>query len=66
LSTHLYVTPTLLSNINFTINVATGPLSVNGGFQIVQGVAIAKTSSGNFLAVSSRCTYDSANLNFER
>ena len=60
-----YVSPTSPSNISFTINVASGPLSANGGFLIVQGVAIARTSLGNFLAVSSKCTYDSANLNFQ-
>lgn len=58
------ITSTSPSNISFTINMATGSLSVNSGFLFVQGVAIAGASLGNFLAASSRCTYDRATMGF--
>lgn len=52
------------SNVDFTINVSTGALAANGGYLVQNGVIIARTSSGSFIAVSAACTHQGGTLYF--
>jgi cytochrome b6-f complex iron-sulfur subunit len=59
------------SGIDFTLDVSSGALASNGGFLVSQGILVARTNAGAFLAVSAACThqgypvnYNAANNNF--
>ena len=55
---------TSTSSVNFTVNVATGALATNGGYLVQNGVIIARTTSGTFVAVSATCTHQGGTLYF--
>jgi cytochrome b6-f complex iron-sulfur subunit len=64
-------TPSAPSNVDFTLDVSSGALASNGGYLVSQGILVARTNSGTFLAVSAACThegtsvtYNAANNNF--
>ena len=57
-------TSTEPANIDFTLDVSTGALSKNGGFLIKDGVIVARTNSGTFIAVSAACTHEGTNINY--
>lgn len=46
------------TNIDFTVDISTGALSSNGGYITKNGIVIARTNQGDFLAVSAACTHD--------
>lgn len=50
--------------VDFTIDVSTGALSANGGSLITDGVIVARTLSGSFIAVDVACTHQSTNINY--
>jgi cytochrome b6-f complex iron-sulfur subunit len=50
------------SNVNFTVDVSTGPLAANGGYLIQSGVIVARTMSGSFIAIAAACTHQGTNL----
>jgi cytochrome b6-f complex iron-sulfur subunit len=50
--------------VDFTVEVSSGPLSINGGFLVSNGIIIARTLIGDFLAVSVACTHQSTNVDF--
>ncbi len=59
--------------VEFTIDVSTGPLATNGGSLVQGGAIVARTDTGEFIAVTSVCTnttaqvqltYDAANNKF--
>ena len=52
------------TNVNFTLDVSSGPLSSNGGYTIQSGVIVARTSTGAFVAVSATCTHQGGTLSF--
>ncbi len=52
------------SSVNFTIDVSTGNLATNGGFLVQNGVVVARTSSGSFIAVAATCTHQGGTLNY--
>ena len=52
------------TNVNFTIDVSTGALSANGGFLVINGIVIARTTTGAFLAVSAACTHQGTTVNY--
>ncbi len=52
------------ATVNFTVSIASGPLATNGGFLIQNGVIVARTTSGTFVAVSSTCTHQGGTLGF--
>ena len=52
------------TNVNFTVDVSSGPLSVNGGFLSLNGIIVARTNDGAYLAVSSSCTHQGTNVNY--
>lgn len=51
---------------NFTVDTSTGALAANGGFVVMNGIIIARTNTGTFLAVSSLCTHESVTLNYNK
>ena len=57
-------TSTAPANVNFTIDVSTGPLATNGGSLVQSGVIVARTTSGAFIAVSDTCTHAGGQLSF--
>ncbi len=55
-------------SVDFTLNLndsVNGSLSVNGGFIVRDGVIVARTNTGNFVALSSLCTHEYTELLFE-
>lgn len=52
------------SNIDFTLDISVGALNTNGGYLIQQGVLVARTLSGTFIAVSAACTHQGTTVNF--
>lgn len=53
------------SSVDFTLDVSTGALSQNGGYLVKNGVLIARTTSGNFLAVSAACTHEGTTITYQ-
>ena len=51
-------------NVDFTVDISSGPLASNGGYTIQNGVIIARTNSGDFLAVSAACTHQGTNVRY--
>lgn len=51
-------------SIDFTIDVSSGALSQNGGSLIKDGVIVARTNSGSFIAVDSACTHEGTTINY--
>lgn len=49
---------------DFTVDVSSGSLATNGGFMVSNGVIIARTNSGSFLAVAAACTHEGTNINY--
>ncbi len=56
--------PEAPKNVDFTVDVSTGALASNVGFLVKNGVIIARTNSGTFLAVSAACTHEGTTINF--
>lgn len=52
------------TNVDFTLDVGTGSLSSNGGFLVHNGIVVARTTSGNFIAVSASCTHQGTTVNY--
>jgi cytochrome b6-f complex iron-sulfur subunit len=56
------------TNIDFTLdlsNSANSSLTSNGGYLISQGVIVAKTNAGEYIAVSAACTHQGVNVQFQ-
>ena len=58
-------TPAPTANSNFTIDVSMGTLATNGGFLVTKGIIIARTSAGEFLAVSAACPHEGVIVNYD-
>lgn len=58
------VTPNAPTNVDFTLDVSSGALSSNGGYLVKDGILVARTFSGNFLAVSSYCTHQGTTVQY--
>lgn len=52
------------ANVDFSLDIKTGSLSTNGGYVISNGIVVARTLSGAFLAVSAACTHEGANVSY--
>lgn len=50
--------------VDFTTDIGTGPLAANGGYLIKNGVIVARTLTGDFIAVSASCTHEGTAVNF--
>lgn len=56
------------STVDFTLNITTSPntaLQTNGGYVVTNGVLVARTTSGNFIAVQQSCTHQNYTLAYE-
>jgi cytochrome b6-f complex iron-sulfur subunit len=56
------------SPVDFTIDLnasSNAPLKNNGGFVVTNGVIVARTSSGNYIAVQSACTHQGSTLQYD-
>lgn len=52
------------SNVNFTIDISSGPLSANGGYIVQNGVIVGRTSTGSFVAIAAACTHEGVTLQY--
>jgi cytochrome b6-f complex iron-sulfur subunit len=52
------------TNVDFTLDISMGTLSGNGGFLVHNGIVVARTTMGGFLAVSASCTHQGTNVNY--
>ena len=52
------------NKVDFTLDISSGPLATNGGSLIKDGVIVARTTDGSFLAVSSACTHQGTTINY--
>ena len=52
------------TNVDFTVDTASGSLATNGGYLVKNGVLVARTNSGTFLAVSAACTHEGTTINY--
>jgi cytochrome b6-f complex iron-sulfur subunit len=50
--------------IDFTLDISSGPLATNGGALITDGVIVARTTTGDFIAVDSDCTHQNITVNY--
>jgi cytochrome b6-f complex iron-sulfur subunit len=62
---NLNVNPSSPTNVDFTLDVSTGSLAQNGGYVVKNGVIVARTQSGSFLAVSSGCTHEGTTVQYK-
>lgn len=53
------------SNVDFNVDVSSGSLATNGGFMVSNGIVIARTLTGSYLAVSASCTHQGTNVNYD-
>jgi cytochrome b6-f complex iron-sulfur subunit len=51
-------------SVDFNVDVSTGSLAANGGFLVQNGVLVAKTLTGTFIAVSAACTHQGTTVNY--
>jgi cytochrome b6-f complex iron-sulfur subunit len=49
---------------DFTLDVSSGPLATNGGSLVHEGVIVARTLSGGFIAVDAACTHQGTTINY--
>ncbi len=56
--------PAAPTNVDFTIDISTGTLSQNGTYTVKNGVLVARTSSGSFIAVQAACTHEGTSLQY--
>jgi cytochrome b6-f complex iron-sulfur subunit len=54
----------LPTNVDFTIDVSTGALASNGGYLVHNGVIVARTTAGIFLAISAACSHQGTTINY--
>jgi len=50
--------------VDFTLDISTGSLATNGGSLNHNGVIVARTSTGDFIAVSAACTHEGTSVNY--
>ncbi len=53
------------TNVDFTIDVSTGALAQTGGSIIQSGVIVARTLTGDFIAVASACTHQGTTIQYQ-
>ena len=56
--------PAAPTNVDFTLDVSTGPLAVKGGYTVTNGLIVARTTADTFLAVSAACTHQGTTVEY--
>ncbi len=51
-------------SIDFTLDISSGPLATNGGALVNDGVIVARTMDGSFIAIASACTHQGTTINY--
>jgi len=59
-------TTTPSASSDFTVDVSMGTLATEGGFLVTQGIIIARTNAGDFLAVSAACPHEGVIINYDK
>jgi cytochrome b6-f complex iron-sulfur subunit len=60
--------PATPANVDFTVDLgssANSPLANEGGYIYTNGIVVAKTVSGNYIAVSQACTHEGASVQYQ-
>lgn len=52
------------TSVDFNLDVSTGSLATNGGFLVQNGILVARTLTGSFIAVSAACTHEGTTINY--
>jgi cytochrome b6-f complex iron-sulfur subunit len=53
------------TGVDFNLDVSTGALATNGGsLKTANGIVVARTNDGSFIAVSASCTHQGTSVNF--
>lgn len=53
-----------VTHVDFTTDISSGALSSSGGYLVKDGVIVARTTSGGFLAVSAACTHQGTTIQY--
>jgi cytochrome b6-f complex iron-sulfur subunit len=56
--------PAAPTNVDFTLDVSTGALAVKGGYLLSNGIIVAHTLSGTYIAVSAACTHEGQTIQY--
>ena len=56
--------PAAPTNVDFTLDVSTGALATKGGYLATQGLVVAYTNAGTYIAVSAACTHEGTTVQF--
>ena len=51
-------------SVDFSLDISSGPLATNGGALINEGVIVARSLSGEFIAIDAACTHQGTNINY--
>lgn len=52
------------TNVDFNLDISTGSLATNGGYLVTNGIVVARTLTGDFLAVSASCPHEGTNVKY--
>jgi cytochrome b6-f complex iron-sulfur subunit len=52
------------ANVDFSLDISTGSLAANGGYLVTNGIVVARTLAGGFLAVSASCPHEGTNVKY--
>jgi cytochrome b6-f complex iron-sulfur subunit len=58
------VVPAAPTNVDFTLDVSTGALATKGGYLATNGLIVAHTIAGTFIAVSAACTHEGTTIQY--
>lgn len=50
--------------VDFTLDISTGALASNGGSLVHNGVIVARTKTGDFIAVAASCTHQGTTVTY--
>ncbi|MBP7808146.1 MAG: Rieske (2Fe-2S) protein [Bacteroidia bacterium] len=51
-------------NVDFTLDISSGPLASNGGALVHEGVIVARSTISGFIAVDAECTHEGTTINY--
>jgi cytochrome b6-f complex iron-sulfur subunit len=52
------------AGVDFNLDTSTGSLAKNGGYLVTNGIVVARTLVGDFLAVSASCPHSGTNVKY--